>query len=122
MIKNKVLIIDDVKIVCVAIRMELMENGYDCDIALDPVTAQKMIKHKQYDIVLVDLLMDDINGVDMCKIIKKDLPHGIIILMTGYIGADLDVILEDFVKAGGSNKYLLKPFELEDILAAIGNS
>ncbi|MBU1087021.1 MAG: response regulator [Candidatus Omnitrophica bacterium] len=120
--KNKVLIIDDVKIVCVAIRMALADKGYECDIALDHVTALEMIKLKKYDIVFIDLLMDDINGVELCKIIKKELAVGIMILMTGYIGTDLEEILRNFVKAGGNASYLLKPFEIRDILTAIDNS
>ncbi|MBU1043257.1 MAG: response regulator [Candidatus Omnitrophica bacterium] len=120
--KNKVLIIDDVKIVCVAVRMELSEKNYECDIAVEHVTALKMIKLKKYDIVFIDLLMDDINGVKLCAMIKKELPDGIMILMTGYVGSDLEEILKNFVKAGGSASYLLKPFQPGDIFNAIRDS
>ncbi|MFH1062865.1 MAG: response regulator [Candidatus Omnitrophota bacterium] len=120
--KNKVLIIDDVKIVCVAIRFELAEMGYESDIVLEYETALKMVKNKKYDIVFIDLLLDNIDGVKLCKMIKRELPEAILILMTGYIGKDLEKIKSNFVKAGGSAIYLEKPFLPRELVTVINDA
>ena len=117
--KKTVLIVDDVKIVCSSIKMELSGQGYDADYAVEDKKALKMAETKKYDIVFLDLLMNNTDGVFLCREIKGKLPEAKIILMTGSVDRDLEKRVLEFVKAGGSKSYLIKPFQPGEVVEVI---
>lgn len=116
--KAKILIVDDVEIVCVAMNEELNNGGFTSRFALTSAEAVGMVKKEHFDIVYVDLIMPDIDGVELCKEIKKISPKTEVVLMSGQPNADK---VMDFINAGGREMFLYKPF-LEGELLDVTNS
>ncbi|MFH1442078.1 MAG: response regulator [Candidatus Omnitrophota bacterium] len=111
-----ILVVDDVKIECVALKKELREAGYECESALSGKEAVEKCKHKKYDLVYVDMYMPDIDGIQTCKAIKKVIPSAIVVFMTGKVDKDTIYKEIDFMEKGGKVYYLYKPFNEGEIL------
>ena len=80
-----------------------------------PKNALKHCESDKFDIVLSDLNMGDISGVDILKRVKKHNPHTPVIIMTGYPSLDNSV---ECLRLGAAD-YVLKPLLLEDLLATV---
>jgi len=83
-----------------------------------------MAEKKRYDIIFIDLVMPEMNGIETCKAIKKVSPDSIPIFFTGKISTDINDKEIEFMNAGGEVYYLYKPFEegviLETARKALG--
>jgi len=111
---KKVLVIDDAEIILQFFKLHLEENNYLVDVCDDPEIALKMIKQHSYDLILLDIEMPGINGMEILKIIKSQAlaPHAPVIMLTA--NDDPEVI--NVCMASGAADYILKPFK---ILSAI---
>lgn len=92
-----------------------MEQGYEVDLAFDGSIGERLFKSKSYDIVLLDINLPHINGLELCKRIREtnqDVP----ILMLTALG-ELDDKMEAF--ASGADDFLVKPFHLRELLARL---
>ena len=107
-----ILIVDDEKSLRLALADELVENGYDVDVAGCGEDAMVLIDKKYFDLVISDVVMMSISGMDLLKYIKEKTPQTELILMTAYGTIDSAV---NAVKAGALD-YICKPFELERLL------
>lgn len=116
MSEGRVLVVDDIEIVFSAFRSELEKEGFEVDTALNGEQAIQMTKSKQYDIVFIDLVMPDMDGVQTCRHLKEISPDTKLIAMTGQIYRGLADKELEFIKAGGSVYYLYKPFQKGEIL------
>jgi DNA-binding response OmpR family regulator len=114
---EKILVVDDEKIVGTAFKRELERENYEVDSALDGEKAREMAKLKKYDLIFVDLIMPGMDGVQTCKILKDISPDSTIIFMTGRIDKDTIFKEIEFCKAGGKVYYLYKPFGEGEILS-----
>jgi DNA-binding response OmpR family regulator len=106
MITQKILVVDDEKNVCDSIKKILTRRGYDVDNTLDPEEAVKKIKETSYDLVITDLMMPKMNGMELLQIIKEHYPDLEVVVITGY------ATIDSAVKATkiGAVDYLPKPF------------
>ncbi len=68
---KKVLVVDDEKLIVKGIRFSLEQDGMEVDCAYDGEEALKMAKNKEYDIVLLDLILPKINGFEVCQQIRE---------------------------------------------------
>jgi len=122
---EKILVVDDEKIIGTAFKRELSKEGYEVDSVLSGEEALEMVKLKNYALIFVDLIMPGIDGIQTCKAIKEISPDSIIVFMTGRIDKDTIFKEIEFTRAGGKVYYLYKPFVEGEILAvtrkAIGN-
>ncbi len=116
---EKILVIDDTKVICTALKVILEEDGYDVDIALCGEESFEKAKLKKYDVIFVDLVMPGMDGIQTCKAIKEISLETELVLMTGHIDLNLPDKEAEFVKAGGRVYNLYKPFEVEQILEAV---
>jgi DNA-binding NtrC family response regulator len=107
-----ILVVDDEKSLRLALADELAENGYDVDSASCGEDAQALLEKKYFDLVISDVVMKSISGMDLLKHIKATSPKTELILMTAYGTIDAAV---DAVKAGALD-YICKPFELERLM------
>ncbi len=107
-----ILIVDDEKSLRLALADELIENGYDVDVASCGEDAMLLLGKKYFDLVISDVVMMSISGMDLLKHIKEKTPQTELILMTAYGTIDAAV---NAVKAGALD-YICKPFELERLL------
>ena len=113
--KVKILIIDDEDIICKGCKQILEKDGFEVDYARDGLVGLAKLHDKAYDIVLIDLMMPQIKGMDVLESVRKYDPDIIRIIITGF--ATEEVITEALQK--GAYDYLAKPFsanELRDII------
>jgi len=117
MAEEKILVVDDEKIVGTAFKRELGREGFEVDIASDGEKALEMAKVKKYDLIFVDMIMPGINGVQTCRALKEISPGSTTIFMTGYVDKETIFREIEFTKAGGKIYYLYKPFGEGEILS-----
>jgi len=69
--KTKILIIDDEDVICKGCKQTLEKDGYEVDYAQNGIVGLAKLHDETYDIVLIDLMMPQIKGMDVLKSIKK---------------------------------------------------
>lgn len=110
----KILLVEDERQMAMFIEMELVHEGYNVDTAYDGIEGLKKIQNGEYSLVLLDIMLPGLNGMEICKKVREasDIP---IIMLT----ARGDV--RDKVKGLdiGADDYLTKPFAIEELLARI---
>ena len=109
---SKVLIVDDEKLIRISLESQLKKEGYtvkSVDNALDGI---KMIKSEEYDVVVTDLRLSGMSGMDFLKEIKKHNQEIIVFIMTAY------GTLESAVSAikDGAYDYIAKPFSTDELI------
>ena len=116
MTKEKILVVDDVEIVFSAFENELQQEGYEVDTALSGEITVKKAKSKRYDLIFIDMVMPEMDGIEACRALKEISPDSKLVAMTGQIYSGLAYKELDFIKAGGKIYYLYKPFLTGEIL------
>ncbi len=82
--KKKILVVDDEETVCRSIRKALMRDDYEIDMSLSGEEALKMEGAKDYDVIVVDLMMPGLDGMDLLKSLKAANPEVQVVMITGY--------------------------------------
>jgi len=113
---GKVVIIDDDQFFCKTMKM-LLQDYYDVLSFCNPLDALSHLKQEYVDVVLTDLYMPEINGIDLLKRIKSELFDVDVIVMTAYAGIDTAI---EAIKLGAFD-YLVKPFRPEELLNRLKN-
>jgi len=111
----KILIIEDEPKVAAFIQKGLNESGYETEVAYDGEMGKRHALKNDYEVILLDLVIPYINGVDLCKQIRQVKPHQPILMLTA-LGTTEDKV-EGF--DAGADDYLVKPFEFRELLARI---
>lgn len=111
----KVLIVEDEPGILQFIKQGLDEVGFEVDFAYDGECGKKLILSKKYDVIILDIIIPLINGLELCKIIRKTDSDVKIIMLTA-LGSLTDK-LEGF--EAGADDYLIKPFDFQELLARI---
>ena len=108
----KILIVEDEKQMADFITLELKHEGYEVDICYDGEKGYEKAINTNYDIILLDIMLPKINGMEVCRRlrIKKETP---IIMLT----AKGDITDKVNGLDIGADDYLTKPFEIEELLA-----
>jgi len=115
MLHNKILIVDDVE-ENIDILCELL-NDYDLSMALNGDDVFKILEKNRPDLILLDVVMPDINGFDLCKKIKKDNNYKNIPII--FITAKTDIqSITNGLEVGGVD-YIAKPFNANELIARI---
>ena len=111
---KKVLVVDDEKLIVKGIRFSLEQDGMEGDCAYDGEEALECIHNKEYDIVLLDLMLPKLSGMEVCQQVREfsDVP---IIMLTAK-GEDMDKILG---LEYGADDYITKPFNILEVKARI---
>jgi len=112
--KYKILIVEDEKQMSMFIEMELTHEGYEVDKAYDGREGLEKVENKEYDLVLLDIMIPSLNGIEVCRRIRQfsNVP---IIMLTAKSDVPDKVLGLDV----GANDYLTKPFAIEELLARI---
>ena len=110
----RVLIVDDEKLIVKGIRFSLEKDDYEVDTAYDGGEALEKAKENTYDVILLDLMLPVMNGMDVCRQIRElsDVP---MIMLTAK-GEDMDKILG---LEYGADDYITKPFNILEVKARI---
>lgn len=113
--KPQILVIDDEKDVCNIFEKSLTQEGYTVFTALDGASGLKIIKEKKPDIVLLDLKMPRMDGIEVLRNIKKIDKNIVVIIITGYGTMDSARMAMRL----GAFDYITKPIDLEYVNAVI---
>jgi DNA-binding response OmpR family regulator len=116
--ENRILVVEDNKDLAEAIADLLDIHGFEVDIALNSSDALKMYKKDTYDMVLMDIMLPDKNGIDSFIEIRKTNPRAKVAVMTGY----KDRKLISKARENGVNNIFYKPFNVPKLLNIINNS
>lgn len=106
-----VLVVDDESAIRYSITKTLQRVGYQVDSAASGEEALEMITRQNYDVILTDIRMPGISGVELLARVRESAPEAIVILLTGY--ASLDTAVESLRL--GAHDYLIKPSSSQDI-------
>ena len=111
---KKVLVVDDEKLIVKGIRFSLEQDGMEVDCAYDGEEALEAARNKEYDIMLLDVMLPKLNGFEVCQQVREfsDVP---IIMLTAK-GDDMDKILG---LEYGADDYITKPFNILEVKARI---
>jgi DNA-binding NtrC family response regulator len=110
--KLQVLILDDEPIVCKRLKPAFLKAGYDVETFTDSTLALARTSEKEFDIVITDLKMEGLSGMEFLTEVKAKSPRTEIIVITGF--ATIEASQESFRK--GVFNFVAKPFKMTDIL------
>jgi DNA-binding NtrC family response regulator len=113
-----ILIVDDDKAIADILKDLLSERRHAVDVCYDGLAAVESIQKNFYDLIIVDLVMPRIGGLDVLKYAKKINPNVIVIIITGYASLETAIMA---IKEGAYD-YIRKPCKLEEIKIAVENA
>lgn len=110
----KILVIEDEKQMAMFIQMELNHEGYSVDVEHDGREGLRRIEENEYDLILLDIMLPGLNGMEVCRRVRQfsDVP----IIMLSARGEITDRVMGLDI---GADDYLTKPFAIEELLARI---
>ncbi len=111
----KILVIDDEKRIRDVTYRMLTQEGFEVAVAETGDEGMQMIEKKNFDIILLDLMMPGISGLDVLPYLKTNHPYSVVIVITGY--ATLEHSIEAMKK--GAFDFIPKPFEPRDLRIVI---
>ncbi len=111
---KKVLVVDDEKLIVKGIRFSLEQDGMEVDCAYDGEEALEMIKNKEYDIILLDVMLPKLTGFEVCQQVREF--SNVPIVMLTAKGEDMDKILG---LEYGADDYITKPFNILEVKARL---
>lgn len=110
-----ILLVDDEKTMVKYLSKRLIKRGFEVSIAYNGLDALDQVKAADFDVVLLDVLMPGMNGIDTLKEIKRIKPRTEVIMLTGHASVEAGI---EGQKAGAFN-YIMKPFEINELVAEI---
>ncbi|MEW6455550.1 MAG: PAS domain S-box protein [Acidobacteriota bacterium] len=108
--RENILIVEDDSVFREMVYDMVKTLGYDCSLAKDGIEALKIIKNERFSLLITDLLMPEMDGIELMKEAKKIFPNLWIIAMTGYA---LEYPFEKIIESGASD-YIKKPFTFKE--------
>jgi putative two-component system response regulator len=114
----RLIIVDDEEPIRRMLARLLDRNGYVCDAVEDAEQAQAAMQRQSYDLVLTDMDMPGISGLDLIMQVKQDFPETATVMVTGMD----DTTLANTALELGAYGYILKPFEPNEVLINVANA
>jgi CheY-like chemotaxis protein len=114
----RVMIVDDEPIVGKRLHQALSKHGLEVEIFVDPTSAIARLREAFFDVVVTDLRMEEVSGIQILEYVTAHCKNTRVILITGY--ATVEVAREALVK--GAFDFIAKPFKPRDLRAAINKA
>jgi len=115
--KSKIVVIEDEVDILEVINYNLSKEGFDVCSALDGEEGLALIKKEAPDLVLLDLMLPGLDGIEICRKLKTDYStHSIPIIMVTAKGEESDIVLG---LGMGADDYMVKPFRPRELMARI---
>jgi DNA-binding response OmpR family regulator len=111
----RILVVEDEPAAAHVLAKGLREHAYAVDIAPDGRTALEQIAETDYDLVILDILLPRINGLDLCRQLRADAAAVPVLMLTARGGLDQRVEGLD----AGADDYLSKPYHFPELLARV---
>ena len=115
MAKHSIMIIDDEKIVGDMARLSLEQEGYEVETFLDGRSALDRLEVKPFQVVVTDLKMKGVDGLEVLRTVKKLYPDTVVIMITAF--ANLDVAIEAL--RDDVHDFFPKPVKLKELKGSI---
>lgn len=112
--EKKILIVEDDRNIGKILKLQLEHAGYEVEVECDGLAADQKLGRNTYGLILLDIMLPGINGLELCRRIKERSAVPVIMLTAKDSVSD-KVIGLDF----GADDYVTKPFEIEELLARI---
>ena len=118
MATSKILVVDDEQSVATTIKAILQLDGNDVTAVTSGKEALDLLGRQEFDVVLTDLRLDDLDGIEILRETQKLWPDTVSIMLTGYAS------LESAVTAlrSGAYDYLIKPSDVDELRATVGRA
>jgi len=113
--KLQILVLDDEPVVGKRLRLALEGQGTEVETFQEPAAALRRLEEKQFDIVVTDVRMDEVDGIEVLEKVISGNPRTKVIIITGY--ATVEVAREALVK--GAFDFIAKPFKPNDLRVVI---
>lgn len=111
----KILLVEDEIRIAQSVKKGLEEHGYDVETAYDGQYGKKMILERNYDLIVLDIILPEINGIELCKEIRMNSVKTPVLMLTA-LGTTYDKVVG---LDSGADDYLSKPFSFDELLARI---
>lgn len=111
----RILVVEDEKKMAGFLKKGLTEAGYSVDVAESGETAETLVSEFDYDLIVLDVMLPNENGLDTARHLRRDGFNGPILMLTALSGTSSKVAGLD----SGADDYLTKPFAFEELLARI---
>ena len=111
---KKVLVVDDEKNIVKGIRFSLEQDGMEVDCAYDGEEALNMVHAREYDVVLLDLMLPKVDGLSVCQQIREF--SNVPVVMLTAKGDDMDKIMG---LEYGADDYITKPFGIMELISRV---
>jgi PAS domain S-box-containing protein len=116
--KAKILIVDDEPRMCDSLEVLLSNEGYETRTAYSGQEALKWLGEDDIDLVLLDIVMPDMNGLEIMDHIREHQLDSLVIVITGH--ASVDSAIQSLRR--GAHDYLRKPFEFDELVKRVENT
>ena len=113
--KTKILVVDDEDFQRDLLKKLLSKVGYEVETAESPEVAMSLLAAEDYPVIITDLIMLDMDGVEFCQRVRETNSKTVIIALTGHS----DLYDMEKLKAVGFDNYLTKPIKVEVIKQAV---
>lgn len=111
-----ILVVEDEVNVSSFIKRGLEEEGHKVEVAFDGAVALSISRFKEFDIIILDIILPQINGFEFCRIFREKMGYEIPIIMLTALGASDDIVKGLNL---GADDYLVKPFKFKELLARV---
>jgi two-component system, OmpR family, copper resistance phosphate regulon response regulator CusR len=113
--ERQILLVEDEPRIADTLRLGLLENGYEVDVAYDGKLGYKLFQSRPFNLIILDINLPGINGYELCKLIRASSPAVPVIMLTALSS------LEDKIEGydAGADDYIIKPFEFRELLMKI---
>jgi len=115
MTPRRILVIEDDPDIASLMQLHLQDTGYEIDMARDGVGGLQQALSKSYDLVILDLMLPGIDGLELCRKLRGASRYSLILMVTAK-STELDRVLGLEV---GADDYLTKPFSILELLARV---
>ncbi len=112
---HKIMVIDDEDIVGKMIKSSFSLDGYTVEAFVDAEPALERLRKEKFDVVITDLKMKNVDGMEVLNTIKKESPEIKVIMITAY--ASMDAAIEAFRKS--ADDFFAKPIKIADLKVCV---
>ncbi len=113
-----ILLVDDEEIILVGWQEELESAGYKVSTASSGKEAVEMVKQEKPDLVITDIVMPEMNGIEVCREVKKVHPEIEVVFVSGH-PREIEKYQMEFIKLGGREEYLRKPLFKNELIEIV---
>jgi DNA-binding NtrC family response regulator len=111
----KILLVDDERKLAVVLSGELEDRDHQVVVAQDGMAATRLVRGDTFDVVITDIRMEPVDGLELLKNVKEHSPETGVIMMTAYASTETAI---DALQQGAAD-YLIKPFPAEELVLAV---